>query len=165
MTQVGSRLHQATRALDGILLASVVTTFLAPTLAHIAGLTALGFPLAGLMTSFFVGPQALIGAPLLVVFLFVVFIALGWLLEFWGARHIAAYMLASGLVGLAAWGLTPALVGQDRHLPFLTDTAAFGEVLRIVPAMAAAGALNGAIYWLILCRLARRNRALSSPRP
>ena len=158
MTQTIDRPRTPTHSLDGTILASLATTFLAPFLAYTAAGAVTGYPVSGGIAGLYMVPFFLFVAPQLFIFIFSCSALLGWALSFFEIRHIAFYALVGAPVALFAWVLEPILTGSWRP-PFLPKDANVSQITLMMIGMACAGAINGAIYWFVARKFSRSARA------
>lgn len=146
-------------ARNAAVVASVITTFLSPIFFYVAATAAIGYPgigaaLGGAVLGVYVMPFFPFVAPLQFAFLFLCSLAMGIVLPLCRAGHIAFFTVAGAALAIAAWALMPTLVfGQGPA--FLGRNADAPLPTIPVLSMAAAGAINGAIYWCLLRRFSR----------
>jgi hypothetical protein len=150
---MASDVDQPTHTARAIFVAAVVSSLLAPfAYGAIGGLQDGGGLAAGVG---FLMLAATFGAPFLAI-LFVAAWSLGSLFRHWHIRHIAAFVFCGALLGLSA----PVLLGLG-----VESRVGGGNVNWAIPfgafaTGAAAGALDGAVFWLlaeIVSRSARRS--------
>jgi hypothetical protein len=154
VTQPTEQPRVATHSFDGVILASLITTLLAPLFAYMAIFLVAEGSFLGAALGLYVAPFFPMVAPLAFGFIFLMSATLGWLLSFFAIRHIAFFMLAGAVVGPIAWALEPMLIWGDGPL-FLSKETDFAGVLAMMAGMAGGGAINGAIYWWLARRFSR----------
>lgn len=144
-----------TEARNAAVVASVITTFLSPFLAYAAAGAASGYPGTGTVIGLFIVPFFPMVAPLQFAFVFVCALAIGLVLPLCRATHIASFAFAGAVVAVAASAMVPILVGLGGRPPFLAENADAIHLARMILVMAGAGAVNGAIYWLLMNKFSR----------
>lgn len=147
-----------TEARNAAIVAAVITTFLSPLLAYVSAGAASGYPGTGAAIGLFIVPVFPIVAPLQFAFVFVCALAIGLILPPCRATHIAFFALAGAVVAMVASAVAPVLVGLGGRPSFLAEGGNAIHVVRMMLVMAGAGAVNGAIYWLLMNRFSRPRR-------
>jgi hypothetical protein len=94
VAQATDQPRSPTHSLDGIILASLATAFLAPSLACTAAGVVTGYPFSGAFLGLYMLPFFFFVAPLLFIFMFLCSALLGWVLSFLEIRHVAFFMLS-----------------------------------------------------------------------
>jgi hypothetical protein len=148
------RSRPPTHSLDGTFLAALSSALLSPFFAYLSMSTFAGIPLAGLVLGLFVVPFfPMVAAPLF-VFILVSTFAAGLTLSHLRVRHVALFAAMGAGVALMSWGFGPGVFSLSERV-FLPKQPTTGDAMLTICAMAVAGALNGAVYWLIARHFSR----------
>lgn len=135
-----------------ILVAAATTTVLAPFLFYACTIpvspTADYMIFTGPFAPLHAGVGAFQFAPLALVVLFALAVLLGAALSLMRARHVVFYLLAGAGVSIAASFFAPLLVREVMEV-VMVELMTLHEPA-VTAATAAAGLLDGAVFWLIV---------------
>ena len=112
-----------THSSDAIILASLLSTFLAPLFAYLCVCTVAGYPFMGLafatVGSIYIVPFFPMIAPHVFLLILASTGLTGWLLSHHGIRHPAIFALAGAGVALLSWSVGLDAFGAWNHLAFV----------------------------------------------
>jgi hypothetical protein len=155
-----SHTRAPTHSSDAIILASLLSTFLAPAFAHFGVLVVAGHPFMGLafatVASLYIVPFFPLTEPFIFLFVLISTPTIGWLLSRRGLGHPALFVLAGVIVALLAWSVIPNVFGSSGPL-FVGRNGTSTDVARAVCGMAIGGALDGLVYWLFARYIMRKS--------
>jgi hypothetical protein len=153
--------HAPTHSSDAIILASLLSTFLAPQFAYLCVLTVAGYPFMGLtmaiVGSFYIVPFFPFVAPHVFLLVLASTGLIGWLLSRRGLRHPAIFALAGTGVALLSWSVGMDAFGAWNRLAFVGRHGTSTDVARAACGIAAGGALDGLAYWLFARHIMRKS--------
>jgi hypothetical protein len=150
-----------THSSDAIILASLLSTFLAPLFAYLCVSMVAGYPFLGLafatVGSLYIVPFF----PLIAPHIFLLALAstglIGWLVSRRGLRHPSIFALAGTVVALLSWSVGMDTFGPWNHLAFVGRQGTSTDIARAACGIALGGALDGLVYWLFARHIMRKS--------